>query len=237
MKIVEYLNTTKEEAESKKFNIWLGISLGNKQFSKESIKEYIAWALKYTKEDVLVVIPDRLYAINLEVMDGYSKLAAFRKALKKGDEKEIEIKDILLQLSEEDSKLIKVVRFRHVAASKYHDYRVELLFNEFRKNKKFHDYIIKIVKENKKVSSKNLSEEKLDQLAEYVLQEIPVYLNGAKYGGLPEHGGKTYLLQIYPGLSLIDSLLMNLQEGSVFPELKEKLKITGKIAIVEGYPN
>jgi len=236
MKIVTYLNTNKEEVKSKKFNIWIGISLGNKLFTKESIKKYIEWALKYTKEDVLVVIGDRLQAINFEVLDGYSKIRALKTALRDGDKKEKEIKEILLELSIDEAKKVKVVRFRHVTASKYHDYRLEILNIEFKTNSNFHNYIIKILNENKKVSSKNLSTDELDKLAQYILQEIPVYLNGAKYGGLPEHGGKTYLLQIYPGIGLVDTLIIGLQDGTLFPELTEKLKITHKIAILEGYP-
>jgi len=130
MRFGSFLNTTIEEIKSKRYNIWLGISLGNKSFTKELIKDYLEWSLNFTKEDVLVVIGDRLYAINLEVLDGYSKLAALRKALKKGDEKEREIKEILAEIPEDKARLIKVVRFKHVTASKYQDYRTELLFSE-----------------------------------------------------------------------------------------------------------
>lgn len=236
MKIVTYLNTNKEEVESKKFNIWIGISLGNKYFNKENIKEYIKWALEYTKEEVLVVIGDSLQAINLEVLDGYKKLRAIKKAIEIGDSKEKEVKEIINHLPKNKSKFVKVVRFRHVASSKYHDYRLEVLRSEFGNNLIFRERVIDILKENKKVCSKERSDEEVCKLAEYILQEIPVYLNGAKYGGLPEHGGKKYLLQIYPGLGLIDSLLMELQEGNSFPTLTKKLKITDKIAILEGYP-
>ncbi len=236
MKILTYLNTNKNEVESKKYNIWVGISLGNRFFTRENIKKYLEWALEYTKNDVLVVIGDRLQAINFEVLDKHTKIRALKNALKKGDEKEKEIREILSGFPREKRDLVKVVRFKHVTASKYHDYRLEVLHNEFKTNQKFHEYIIKILKENKKVLSKDLSNDQLDKLAEYILQEIPVYLNGAKYGGTPEHGGKTYLLQIYPGIGLIDSLLMALQEGVIFPELTKSLKITDKIAIIEGYP-
>jgi len=235
MIIEKYLNTSKEEVESKKYNIWIGISLGNKYFTKENIKQYILWALENTKEDVLIVIGDGLHAINLEVLDGYSRINSIKKAIRMGDKKEEEIKSIIQELPIEKSKLVKVVRFQHVTASKYHEYRLEVLLDEFKNNKIFHDFIIKIIKENKKVQENDLSEEKLDYLAKYILNELPLYINGAKYGGLPKHGGKTYLLQAYPGLGLIDKLLMSLQNGKQFPELIHKLKITHKIAILEAY--
>ena len=235
MIIKNYLNTTKEEVESKKYNVWIGISLGNKLFTSENIKEYILWALDNTKEDVLVVIGDGLHAINLEVLDGLQRIAAVRKAIRIGDKKQEEIDSILKELPNEKAKLVKVVRFQHVTASKYHEYRLGILLEEFRNNKSFHDFVIKVLKENKKVRDSDLSNEKLNSLALYVLKELPLYINGAKYGGLPEHGGKTYLLQPYPGLGLLDKLLINLQNGKSFPGLVQKLKITDKIAILEAY--
>jgi len=46
MLIKTYLNCTEQEIQSKKFNIFVGISLGNKYFTKENIKKYILWALE-----------------------------------------------------------------------------------------------------------------------------------------------------------------------------------------------
>ena len=236
MRVTQYLNTTKEEVESRKFNIWIGISIGNKKFTKEAVRQYIEWGLDCTKEDILVVIGDKLHALNLEVIDGYSKLAAIRRALKIGKEKENEINEILAELPKEKAKLVKVVRFAHVTGSKYHEYRLEVLREELKNNPAFHDFVINAVKENKKIASKSISTEQLAKLTEYILQEIPVYLNGAKYGGLPEHGGKTYILQIYPGIGLIDTLMLGLQDGALFPKLTEKLRITDKMALIEAYP-
>ncbi|MBT4174397.1 tRNA-dependent cyclodipeptide synthase, partial [archaeon] len=106
MIIKNYLNTTKEEVESKKYNVWIGISLGNKLFTSENIKEYILWALDNTKEDVLVVIGDGLHAINLEVLDGLQRIAAVRKAIRIGDKKQEEIDSILKELPNEKAKLV-----------------------------------------------------------------------------------------------------------------------------------
>jgi len=236
MKIKNYLNTTQKEVNSKKFSIWIGISLGNKFFTKENIREYILWALEKTKDDILVVIGDNLHSINLEILDGYNKVSALRKAIEIGDKKEKEINEIILELPPDKAKLIKIVRFAHVTSSKYHALRLEILRNEFKSNSNFNSMIIDTIKENKKVQEKQLSNTELDKLAEYIIQEIPVYLNGAKYGGRPEHGGKTYLLQIYPGIGLIDLILMKLQDGSFSQELTSKLRITDKIAIINGYP-
>ncbi len=49
MMIKTYLNCTEQEIQSKKYNIFVGISLGNKYFTKETIKKYILWALEKYK--------------------------------------------------------------------------------------------------------------------------------------------------------------------------------------------
>lgn len=229
MRIKQYLGTDKEEVENKKFNIWIGISLGNKYFSKENIKKYILWAIENTKEDILIVIADRIYGINLEVLDKYSKKRAFEVAMKKGEEKEKEIKEIISELPTEKQKLINIAKWREATISKYHDYRVEFLFEEFKKNKSFKNFVISIVKENPKVAKKELSEEQLNKLAEYVLYEIPVFLNGVKYKD------KVYGLNVYSGVGLIDELILGLQDEKLFPEISKKLKITDKIGILEAY--
>lgn len=181
MKIGECLGTTKEEVESKKFNIWIGISLGNKYFTKENIEKYILWALEHTKEDVLIVIADRLYAIKLEFLDNYNKLRAFRVASRYGDDKEREINEILTKIPKEKMKLVKVARFKDIINTKYYECRLELLEEYYKKNKEFHDYIVEIVKEIYG-TKKTLSDERIDSLAGYALKEIPIFLNGPYYG-------------------------------------------------------
>ena len=79
MRIEQYVNTTKDEVESKKHNIWIGVSLGNKYFTKENIRKYIEWALQHTKDSVLVLIGDDIYAINIEVLAGRSKAGALKR--------------------------------------------------------------------------------------------------------------------------------------------------------------
>ena len=238
MRIVKCLGATKEEIENKKFNIVIGVSLGNKYFTKENINQYILWALDYTKEDILVLIPDRIQAINIEALGDYKKLRAFRVAIRKGDEKEDEVKEILAALPQEKQKTIKIARWREVTGSKYHDYRIEVLFDEFRKKGDFYDYIISIVKQNCKNTPHTLKIERLEKLAEYILYEIPVFINGFKYGfykRIPKKEEKKYNLIIYPGLNDFDNLIIGLQNGTLFPDLSKKLKINDKIIIVEGF--
>src|SRR3989344_60771 len=230
MKIVKCLGATKEEVESGKFDIWVGISLGNKYFTKENVKKYILWALENTKEDVLVLIGDRLYAIKLEALDKYREQRALKVASRLGDKIEKDVKEIISELPLEKRALVKTARFSEIIKTKYYNYRLDLLLDYYQKNKEFREFIANIVKSVYRKGPHTLNEERIDKLAEYVLREIPVYLNGA-YASDKE---KYYRCTIYPGLGLIDDLIIGIYEKKLFFGLAEKLKIRNQICILEG---
>jgi tRNA-dependent cyclodipeptide synthase len=229
MIIKSFLNCTKKDVKSKKFNIFVGISLGNKYFSKENIKKYILWALGNTKDDVLVLIADRNHAINYEVLNRYNSKRALRVALQKGAETEASVKKIVRSLPKEKQHLVKICKWAGARKSKYYQDKIKIVLNEFKQDNKFHDFIIKIVQENLGSKSKTLNLKKLEKLSLYVLDELPIILNGVEFNG------KIYDLHAYPGLSGLDDLIMGLQKGKLFPKLAKKLEIKNKIAEVEAY--
>lgn len=233
MRIETYVTTTKDAVDSKEHNIWIGISLGNKYFTKAHIRKYIDWALTYTKESVLVAIIDDIHALNYEVFDKRPKDSALRKARRVGDKKAVEVQEIIRELPEEDRKRIYITRWSDLVNTKYHTYRQKLLFDEFESNKEFHNHIIEIISEGRGDRVAELSEDDQNYLAEYILREIPLFLNGAKYK--TRDGWQTYSLIPYPGLGKLDELLIGLQNKIIFPELADKLKITDKIALLEAY--
>jgi tRNA-dependent cyclodipeptide synthase len=229
MLIKTYLNCTEREIQSKKFNIFVGISLGNKYFSNENIKKYIIWALKNTKDDVLVIIADKNHAINYEVLNAYNPDRSLQVALRKGLEIEESVKKIVRGLPKEKHHLIKICRWEDARKSSYYQDKIKIFLNEFQENSKFHDFIVKIVQENLGNKAEILDLEQLEKLALYVLDELPILLNGVEFEE------KIYDLHPYPGLSCLDDLLMNLQNGKVFPKLTKILEIKNKIAEVEAY--
>jgi tRNA-dependent cyclodipeptide synthase len=229
MKIKKYLNTNGEEVKSKKFNIFIGISLGNKYFTKENIKKYITWALENTRDNVLVLIADKNHAINYEVLNGYGPQRALQVALRKGEETEDSVKKIVRGLPKEKHHLIKICKWDDAKKSTYYQDKIKIILNEFSENTKFHDFIIKIVQENLNAKAEGLNLEQLEKLSLYVLDELPILLNGVEFEG------KIYNLHPYPGLSCLDDLLMGLQNGTMFPKLAKMLEIENKIAEVEAY--
>lgn len=232
MRIEKYANTTEKEVKDKNFNIWLGISLGNKYFDKKNLKKYINWSLENTRQEILIVIADSLHAINHEILDNKTPKAALKKALKNGEKKYKETTDVVKGLPKEKVEKINVVRWDNVIQNTNYQNNERIIKKEFKENKIFHDYIIKIVKDGRKDRKdklEKLSQEKLDRLAEYILGELPFFVNGIEYENI------IYTLIPYPGFTMLDELFIGIQNKTMFPELAKKLKITNKIQVLEAY--
>lgn len=233
MRVLHYLNTTKEAVETKQHSIWIGISLGNKYFTPEHIKAYIAWALEHTKDRVQIVVADAIYAINLEVLDGKNPDAAMQRALLLGEQKVQEIQQFVDGFPEKEK--IRIRRWNDVARTDAYQKKLNIVKNEYRANPAFREYVIRILTTGRadrveKISK--LSPEKLDRLAEYVLEEIPLFVDGMVDREDPD---VVYTLIPYPGITLLDELFVDVQQGTTFPELTKKLQITHAVGIVDAW--
>ncbi len=226
MKIVNYLNTDKKEVESKKFNIWIGISLGNKYFTKQNIKEYILWALENTKENVVILIADKIHAINYEVRNKYTKKRSLSVALKKGKEIKQSIAKIIRQLPQEQQQKVHILLWNDIENDLEYKSAKKAILTEFKTNPIFYKKIIDIPKEN---TIFKFNKKEFEILSSYVLNELPIFIKGLKYKKV------IYDLIPYPGLGKIDALTLDLLQGKTFPELTKKLKIKHKTAILEAY--
>lgn len=226
MRIEKYLNTSKKEVYSKQLNIIIGISLGNKYFTKENIRDYLLWAIENTKERVVVLIPDKIHAVNYEVKSGYKKERAQKRAIHEG-EKVIDIaRDILGELSFEKQAVVDILKWEEIETEE-HKRMVAVLYDEFKNNSQFRDKVIEIVKEY--ITSEKYNDSDCEKLATYPIEELPMLVAGIKYNGLD------YNLLPYPGISKIDDLKIGLQEGTIFPEISEKLNIKNKLHLIEAY--
>jgi len=226
MRIATYLNTNEADLQSKKFNIFIGISLGNKYFSEENIKDYLLWALENTKEKVAILIPDKIHSINYEIKSGYSKDRAEKLAFREGEKIREMVENILAKLSSKKRALVDILKWENIQTSE-HKFMVETLQKEFETNEEFKNLIIEIVKEN--VQSEKMNNSDYEKLAIYPLEELPMLISGIEYNGL------RYDLLPYPGISKIDHLTIDLQEGKSFPEITKKLNIKIKLRLIEAY--
>lgn len=218
------LNVAKEHILNKKFNVLIGISLGNKFFSKENIEAYIKWALDNTKENVVILIPDKIHAINYEVKNNYSKARADKVAFKQGDKIRKICEEFISKLDKEKSSRIKVLKWQDIETVSYKN-MLKVINSEFNSNSDFKNLIIEIVRENVRDEKLNLSD--YEKLAMYVIEELPMLISGVEYDG------QLYDLLPYPDLSKIDYLTLDLQEGKNFPNITHSLEIKSKLKIIE----
>ena len=216
MKIENYFNASKDEIVDKKLNILLGVSLGNKYFTKENLKDYILWSVENTKEKIAILIPDKIHSINYEIKNKYSKQRASQVSYRKGQEIEKIIREIISEFPKNIQDKIFVVHWEDIEDLRYQIQKTQIL-EEFENNVEFKREVIDIVREN--TNGKALELHDLEKLALYVLNELPMLISGINYQG--NHFG----LLPYPGLSKIDYLVFDLQENRRFHDLAKKLNI------------
>ncbi len=208
MEIRKIVGATKGEIETKKFNIFIPISLGNKWFTEKNIEKYLIWALEKSKDKVLVVIADKLHQINVEVKDHYSFEKAKRKVERISVKLEKEIKEIVNNFNSQDKERIKILRWEDIDKERKYLFIKNEIYLEFNTNKDFRETILEIVRESiAKIENRNFSENEIVKLSEYVLNELPVFLYGV------EHEGKLYNLHPYPVFTKICKLVNEIQRG------------------------
>lgn len=221
LKIVKVCGGTKEEVLSKKFNIFIGISLGNKWFTEEHLKEYVSWALKDTKDNVLIFVADKIHAVNYQVRNGQTPENSLRGALKEGDKRLLLVKKIVEGLSQKKRAKIVVLRWEDLENSE-HKNRVEFFYKKFRDDKKFKEEIFNVVKI---AVSWKFDEKNLNRLAEYVLDELSEILMTFKYKKI-EYG-----CYPYPMDSKIAEFVEKIQNEEIFPEIKNWFKFKNMVCV------
>lgn len=229
MKITNYLNTSEEEVFSKKYNTWIGISLGNKYFTPEHLKDYITSCLVISRSGVLVIIADDPHAINYEVFDNKTLESALIKARRKGGEIFTTVLKVINEFSTEEQDKIALIRWQDISQCDWYQERLHIFRQAFQIDKKFKEQLVQIVQMNMGNRLDKLELPQIEKLAEYVLEELPIFIGALLYKETE------YDLHLYPGLNLLDNLIINIQNGSAFPELRQKITIRKDLAIIEAY--
>jgi len=216
MEIRKTFNTTKKEIKSKKFNIFIGISLGNKWFTKENLREYLNWALKNTKDKVLFLIVDKIHAINYKIRNKYNSIRALKIALKNGKKVKKIILELVSELPKEKQNKIKILRWEEYEKyDKFYKKYAKIIYNEFETNSKFKKQILNLMK--KMIRDREFSEEDYQNFSKYLLEEFIILYSGINYKF------NSYKFYIYPQDILINQFIEKLQQGKVFKELNKKL--------------
>jgi len=185
--------SNEEEVKSKKFNIYLGISLGNKWFTKENMKEYVHWALKYTKERVGILIADTLHAINYEVRNRKSFEKSIKKALEEGNRFEKIFLEIIKELPIEERKRIDLIRWDDIEKAPFSKKFTPFLQEEFEKNERKKDRLTIRKGYGKEIIATKIEAKRLLKGTKYekvldnylTVNEVKKYIKKIKRNSLP----------------------------------------------------
>lgn len=221
---------SRNEVASKKFNVYLGISLGNKWFNEKNITRAIGYGLEITKDRFGLLIADTLHAINYEVRNKMSLERAMSVAIRKGEEMESLLRNIVNRLPREQRERIDIIRWDEVLDSEPFIKRdVLFLSSKFEKDEEFRNTIRSIVLGYlSDFDKKRFNDKQIDRLSHYILEEFPEILNGFEYNGV------FYDAYIYPYDGLLTQFVERVQKSEVFPELHKEIKVGMKVFISLG---
>lgn len=215
------------EVLERKHNIWIGISLANKFFTGENIKLLIEFALKYTKEKVLIWIPGRMHATNYYI-DRISRADALKKAFEDEDRCRGTVIDVLNEFPPEISQKVVIANYDDTCTPK-HIKQKEILLREFSLKGDFYNAVIEITEEIIKSRARTYSKERAENLAAYVISELPLFADGIQTNS----DNTVYTVIPYPGFGKIDDLEMDLIKGERYPDLTKQLGLSHKVGIVD----
>ena len=210
----------KEDLENKKYTLSVGISLGNKWFTTENIIELIKWSLQNTKDNVIVYIGDSIHAINLEVKKRISYEKALAMADQMGNEFLEQLKTEILKLfSPEDVPKIIFAKWNDLVDTSYKN-KIDYLYNLYKSNDNFKNILEDISTEAVINGERKYSPEEIHRLGTYIIEELPHQLNRVQIKGFVCDA------LVYPFDGKITELVEKIQNGEMFPEIKENIMDT-----------
>jgi tRNA-dependent cyclodipeptide synthase len=221
MEIKKTFNTTIKEIESKKFNILLPICVGNRFFldntsPTENISKYLEWALKNTKDKILILIADKIQISNWIVRNSKpSEKQNMRRLMRKGEKIYKNILNLVKNLPKNKQDKIKVLRWEDYSKEDpFCENTTRIVYKEF-ENIEFREKVLEAVKNS--ITDRTFSEKEYLTLCKYVLDEFSLVYHGVKING------EYYGLYAYPNKDKVLELIENIKIKEIFQELEEKL--------------
>lgn len=213
---MKYFNVSQYEIEAKMFNIFVGISLGNKLLTPELAKKYVKWAHTHTRDSAVVLVADQIDAINWQVFSGLDPLSAVEKARTKGygvggmfDK----AKRTLAREEGDSSYISKVhiIFWEDIINPGYTSLR-KILKNKYDTVPAFKEQVLFFVDKYIAFRSVQVPEADRERLSGYILDELPTLLGGIYWDN------NLYQLILYP--TYVDSgmskFVLDIRGGKYF---------------------
>jgi len=223
---------TFEEIYKKKFNIFIGISISNKKLTPKMAISYLKWALRNTKNKVAVVIADELNIVNYKILDKYSSGKAINRSKRVGDKFEKIFHDVILKLSPLEKKKVNIYRWEQIREDRRYLEVLNFFNKEYKKDVEFKSAILYFVKKYMRKKGRIVNDSrKIDELATYILGELPTLSEGIFIGK------DYYGLCIYPTYfaSGMSPFVMDIHANELDVGKKLKKIIKCKAILVEDW--
>jgi tRNA-dependent cyclodipeptide synthase len=211
-------------------NLFIGISIG-KKISKANLIKCIDYSVNNFNGEIAILVADEISKINNKVVNGYSTGKAIKKAFEDGDKYINLLTDIINDNFKENNN-IHIIRWKDINTKQIKSMK-NILENELLTNNSFKNEIFFFISEyvKKRHNRKILSKDKLYELSEYILLELPTLLKGITYNKIK------YLNFLYPTYkeTTMSKLVLDIFLNKKYKEIKEKLKLEKPINLIEYY--
>lgn len=230
---MEYFHVTQEEIDKKLFNVFVGISLGNKLLTPELAEEYVKWAHTNTKDNAVILVADDIDIFNWMVFRGLSQKDAEEKVRQKGYGMKGMFEKAIRNLARQENDPTYIanvhILFWSDIRNKGYDHLKEILAEEYKTNKEFREQVLYFVGKYIELRDVEVSEEDKDKLADYIISELPTLLGGIYWNDT------LYNLVLYP--TYVDSgmsqFVLDIRGGKYFDS--SKLQLRQLCVLVEDY--
>lgn len=230
---MKYFNVTEEEVEQKMFNIFVGISLGNKLLTPELARHYVQWGHDHTNKNAVILIADKIDAINWEVFRGLPPEEALRKSEQKGYGVAGMFDKARRRLARETGDMGYISQVHVIFWEDIHNWGYDMLRgilqSEYDNNPEFQKAVLGFVDKYIELRQTEVSESDKHRLADYIIDELPTLLGGIYWDQT------LYNLILYP--TYVDSgmsqFVLDIRGGKYFDA--SKLQLRQISVLVEDY--
>lgn len=230
---MQYFHITQEEIDKKLFNVFVGISLGNKLLTPELAEKYVKWAHTHTKDNAVILIADDIDTVNWMVFRGLNQKESEEKVRQKGYGMKGLFDKAIRNLARQENDPTYIAKIHIIFWSdirnKGYDHLKEILAEEYKTNKEFREQILYFVDKYIELRDVGVSDEDKDKLADYIISELPTLLGGIYWNNT------LYNLVLYP--TYVDSgmsqFVLDIRGGKYFNA--SKLQLRQLCVLVEDY--